>query len=122
MYNSDVYCKYCGKEIDDKAYVCVGCGRLVNEPPKTNNATITKYLVAGILGFFFGEFGVHNFITGKMTKGIIQIILSILSVILILLCTIPMYFSPVFSIVGVLMFIGVKAWSFVESIIILTKI
>lgn len=117
-----MYCRYCGKELDDKAYVCVGCGRLVNEPPKRNNATNTKYLAAGILGFFFGELGVHNFIIGRTTKGIIQLVMCILSIFMFIFSLVDFYIGPFLIILGVLTLIGLKIWVFIESIIILTKL
>lgn len=32
-----MYCQNCGKEIDDKATVCVYCGTPVNRRPKIND-------------------------------------------------------------------------------------
>lgn len=29
-----MYCMYCGKEINENAYVCLGCGALVKKKPK----------------------------------------------------------------------------------------
>ena len=37
-----------------------------------------QWIVALILGFFFGGFGVHNFYLGYTSKGIIQLILTII--------------------------------------------
>lgn len=32
-----MFCKHCGKEIDDKAVLCVHCGKMIKELPKTVN-------------------------------------------------------------------------------------
>jgi len=54
-------------------------------------------LVAGLLGVFLGSLGVHSFYLGKTGKGIIQIIVSIVT-------------------------LGIGAlWGFIEGIIILVK-
>ena len=34
-------------------------------------------IVAAVLAFFFGTFGVHNFYLGYTTKGIIQLVLTL---------------------------------------------
>ncbi len=37
-----MFCKYCGKEISDEAYICTGCGRLAKElgVKKKNEKTV----------------------------------------------------------------------------------
>lgn len=92
-----MYCRTCGKEINDNAAVCVGCG----VPPKKgtghcpncgagtvsaqelctqcgvkiNKATGGKdWLAALLLCIFFGALGVHRFYTGHITTGIIQLL------------------------------------------------
>lgn len=58
-----MYCKYCAKEIDDKAELCVHCGRRVRSSISTflENSEITRLRpakepkspgLAGFLGFF----------------------------------------------------------------------
>jgi hypothetical protein len=58
-----MYCKYCSKEIDDKAEICVHCGRRVRSSFSTflENSEITRLRrtkelkspgLAGFLGFF----------------------------------------------------------------------
>lgn len=38
-----MFCKKCGAEIDDEAYVCVHCGTLVKDLPSKQNASNTRY-------------------------------------------------------------------------------
>ncbi len=57
-----MFCRNCGKEIDDKAAICVHCGVAVNPTAVANTDPNAKSkLVAGLLGIFLGGFGVHNF-------------------------------------------------------------
>lgn len=70
--------------------------------PGPDAALLKSKLAAGLLGIFLGAFGIHNFYLGYTSKGVIQLLLGTLGV---LLCGI----GPVIS--------GV--WGFVEGILIL---
>lgn len=63
-----------------------------------------KRILAGIMGILFGSFGVHNFIYGYTTKGIIQILMS--TILAIFTCGISA--------------IAAYIWGLVEGILILT--
>lgn len=68
-----MFCTNCGKEIDDKAVVCVGCGVAIK-----NNANSEKsWIVTLLLCLFLGTLGVHRFYTGHIGSGIAQLILTI---------------------------------------------
>jgi len=66
-----MFCNKCGKEINDEAVVCVGCGCAVNEAKavKDNNG-----LIVLLLCFFLGGLGIHRFYTGHTTIGVIQLL------------------------------------------------
>jgi len=69
-----MYCRNCGKEIDDKAYICIHCGVKVQEEtpryiyPKTYKAPFNGFALAGLiwavfiplLGWIFGGIGLHR--------------------------------------------------------------
>lgn len=67
-----MFCKNCGKEIDDKAVVCVNCGAQVNK-----NLQEKKWSITLILCFFLGFLGAHRFYTGHIASGLIQLVLSL---------------------------------------------
>ena len=72
------FCPNCGKEVNEKAYVCVNCGvKLPDTATKDDNRK--SRVVAGILGIFFGSLGIHNFYLGYNGKGIAQLLMSVLS-------------------------------------------
>ncbi|MBQ9485755.1 MAG: zinc ribbon domain-containing protein, partial [Clostridia bacterium] len=53
-----MYCKYCGKEINDDADVCVHCGRSTNRIPSPEKETgETKAGVGILLCLFLGLIG-----------------------------------------------------------------
>lgn len=95
------YCTSCGSPIDDEVKFCPSCGaaqdaavtrsdpteQTVPYPPEVNPplqgttaapAPKSK-LVAGLLGLFLGGWGVHNFYLGNIQRGVIQIIVTIVS-------------------------------------------
>ncbi len=47
-----MFCKNCGKEIDDNAYVCLNCGAKVQDDSPTIEKSGSS-VSWGILGFFF---------------------------------------------------------------------
>lgn len=86
-----MFCRNCGKEIDEKAAVCIHCGVSVAEPQQPvinviNNNTNTnvnssamgyihkKKWVAFWLCFFLGLLGAHRFYVGKIGTGLIWVL------------------------------------------------
>lgn len=96
-----MFCKNCGKEIDDKAFVCTNCGVKVQEEAKSepvsqpniiiNNANTNtntnmngngggyaispkSKMVTLLLAIFVGYFGIHRFYVGKIGTGIIWLL------------------------------------------------
>ena len=68
----------------------------------------SRKILAGVLGIVFAGFGIHNFLYGYTAKGIIQLVLSLVGIILSCL------FIPI------LFWLGSVIWCVVESIMILT--
>ncbi|MEG1648216.1 MAG: zinc-ribbon domain-containing protein, partial [Bacilli bacterium] len=52
------FCSNCGKEVDDKAVVCVSCGASLQEEKVVKDPNAKSKLAAGLLGIFLGSFGV----------------------------------------------------------------
>ncbi len=74
-----MFCRNCGKEIDDKAAICVHCGVVVNEGAVANtNPNAKSKLVAGLLGILLGAYGIHNFYLGYTKKAVTQLLICLL--------------------------------------------
>lgn len=89
------YCTKCGAANDDTAQNCTNCQAPLSpvsgyQPMQSVNqgahgATdlkpmgADKKMVAGICGILLGGFGVHKFILGYTTEGIIQIVITVLT-------------------------------------------
>jgi hypothetical protein len=75
-----MYCPNCGKQIDDKAVVCVHCGVAISNPNVAGSMVgvdgVQRYdwLTTLLLCFFLGGLGVHSFYTKKTGIGIAQLL------------------------------------------------
>ncbi len=111
-----MFCKQCGKPIDDGEELCEDCKKVINNETTTTPEPETKEntssqnttanpnakskLAAALFGIFLGTFGVHNFYLGYNGKAIAQLLITILS------C-------------GALAFVS-AIWGLIEGILILT--
>lgn len=87
------YCTKCGASNDDFAQYCTSCqAQLVQvagyQPMQSvNQQAMTdwkamgadKKIAAGICGILLGSLGVHKFILGYTTEGVIMLLVSVLS-------------------------------------------
>ncbi len=63
-----MFCSNCGKEIDDKAVICIHCGCATkNQPEQKPNKSM---LCAVILWLFLGGIGAHRFYIGDTSGGV----------------------------------------------------
>lgn len=90
-----MFCKQCGKPIDDGQELCEDCKKAestnnqgtaqtinvnVNSGNTNNvNPQAKSKLAAGLLGIFLGSLGVHNFYLGYTGKAVAQLLISVLS-------------------------------------------
>ncbi len=86
-----MFCSNCGKEIDDKAVVCIHCGCAVGNQEKHIVVQLPKqqksYVAALLLCFFLGTLGAHHFYTGRPVQGLIMLVITFTGIGLII--TIP---------------------------------
>lgn len=140
-----MFCENCGKEIDDNADVCVNCGCFVKKNNTVNvvgseNVGDKSKVASGLLGLFLGGFGAHNFYLGRYVKAIIQLCMTVCSIILFVigsakiaseiiargwenadaitdaqLTELTNLFGGFFT-VGYLLIVAVGIWAFIEAI------
>ena len=81
-----MFCPNCGSQNEDSSNNCSNCGARLKEGFQQNSAgngmgnnaePPKSRLVAGLLGFFLGPWGVHNFYLGNTTRGVIQIFVTL---------------------------------------------
>jgi len=92
------YCTKCGAANDDTAQFCTNCQSpltpvagggyqpMQSVNPGQNQQMVDwkamgadKKLVAGLCGILVGGFGVHKFVLGYTTEGVIQIVITVLT-------------------------------------------
>ncbi len=94
-----MFCKNCGKEINDDASFCPYCG--TRQGIGRNEKSSRSLLAAGLLAFFLGSLGIHNFYLGYTAKGVIQLLLTVIGWVIFGI-------GPIIS--------GI--WAFIEAILI----
>ena len=89
------YCTKCGAMNDDMAQFCTSCqapltsvGSVGYQPMQSVNPGAMndwkqmgadKKIIAGILGILVGSLGIHKFVLGYTTEGIIQIVITVIT-------------------------------------------
>ena len=103
-----MFCRNCGKEVDEKAVVCVSCGVPPNTEKKfcsncgvktednqamcvkcgvafsaslsgSSSTGVKSKTIAGILGIFTGAIGGHKFYLGYIKEGVILLVITLIS-------------------------------------------
>jgi peptidoglycan/LPS O-acetylase OafA/YrhL len=71
-----MFCKNCGKQIDDKAVICIHCGVLNSNQisPSIQPEGTFDWLTTLLLCFFLGVLGIHSFYTKKTGVGVAQLL------------------------------------------------
>ncbi|NLJ90100.1 MAG: NINE protein [Clostridiales bacterium] len=100
--DGNTFCRNCGNTINPNAEFCTNCGSTTNRKVVYEGEQKSK-IAAGVLGILVGTLGIHNFYLGYTSKAIAQLLLGTVGVIL---CGI----GPVASAI----------WGLVEGIMILT--
>ena len=71
------YCSNCGAQTTPGATFCISCGASVAQAVNPNDQK--SKIAAGLLGIFLGSIGVHNFYLGFTGKALAQLLISVLS-------------------------------------------
>lgn len=78
--NGTKFCQNCGSELPEGAAICVHCGVAVSNASAANiSADAKSKVAAGLLAIFLGSLGVHNFYLGFTKKAVIQLLVSLLT-------------------------------------------
>ena len=76
------FCQNCGTQIEDSQTFCPGCG--AQQTAGASNAAAANpeaksKMAAGLLGIFLGSLGIHNFYLGNTSRGVIQIVVTLVT-------------------------------------------
>lgn len=76
------YCANCGNAVNENASVCLNCGAAISSGKSGNGQTGDKQkTVAGLLAIFLGWLGLHWFYLGFNKKGLINICIWLVSLV-----------------------------------------
>ena len=82
------FCPNCGTEVADTAANCTNCGvafvqqaapQAAPAPAQPAAPGAKSKMAAGLLGIFLGAWGIHNFYLGNTSRGVIQIVVTIVT-------------------------------------------
>jgi TM2 domain-containing membrane protein YozV len=73
------HCQVCGKETQPGAVVCVHCGAQLAASGAQKKAGADKKIIAGVCGILLGALGVHKFVLGYTPAGIIMLAITIVT-------------------------------------------
>lgn len=71
------YCPKCGTKIPYESRFCPNCGTNIHPDIPTGNVAVKDRTLAGIFAILFGTLGIQYFYVGKITAGILSILISI---------------------------------------------
>ncbi len=94
-------CRNCGRQLDDAAMVCPACGTSTGRTLAQVGGDRKSKVAAGLFGIFLGGLGIHNFYLGYKNRGMTQLLLGTIGVLIIV--------GPIIS----------AMWGFIEGIKIL---
>lgn len=76
--NGNAFCPNCGQPTVPGAAVCTSCGVALNNTIEQKTSEKSK-MAAGLLGIFLGAWGIHNFYLGNTSRGVIQLVLTLVT-------------------------------------------
>ena len=72
------FCSNCGGAVAPGAEVCMNCGVAIKKAAAAaGNLGGKDKIVMALVAFFVGGFGVHNFMMGETKKGIVKIVFAL---------------------------------------------
>lgn len=72
-YSDKKFCQNCGEAVDPSAVACVKCGVQLRTTPQTGKSK----LAAGLMGILIPGLGIQRFYLGYTTMGILQILATV---------------------------------------------
>jgi len=76
-FNGNLFCYHCGQATNPEAIMCVSCGAGLGVPAYAGTAQASNKLTAGLCGIFLGSLGIHKFVLGYNTEGIIMLLVTL---------------------------------------------
>lgn len=98
------FCSNCGSPINENAAICLACGAGVKSKSETSGTSEKTKMIAALLAIFLGHLGIHWFYLGEKQKGIRNILLSVGCVFLMIIG------------VGLLGFVGLWIYNIITAV------
>ena len=71
------FCANCGGAVAPGAEVCMNCGVAIKKAGVAGGIDKDNKIVMALVCFFLGGIGIHNFMLGETKKGIVKIVASL---------------------------------------------
>ena len=111
----NMYCTNCGHEIGREDNYCSYCGIGIKE-----GSTPKSQVAAGLLAFFLGFFGIHNFYLGYKGKAIAQLLITISGFLILIvgIATFDIAVMLTMTAATIVLWLSVWVWAIIESILV----
>ena len=70
------FCSNCGGAVAPGAEVCMNCGVAIKKAAAAGSIDKDNKVLMAVVCFFVGGLGIHNFMLGETKKGIVKIVAS----------------------------------------------
>ncbi len=74
--DGSAFCANCGNALPENAEVCLNCGVAVKSAKAAGDLGGQDKVTMALICFFLGGIGIHNFMMGETKKGILKIVLT----------------------------------------------
>ena len=114
--DGNAFCQNCGKPTVSNAVICTSCGVSLARAGQVSDPRASNKIPAGICGIVLGCLGIHKFILGYTTAGIIMLLVSIVGG--IITCGLSLYAMALIGLIEGIIYLTKSDEEFVRTYVL----
>jgi TM2 domain-containing membrane protein YozV len=120
-FGNTKFCHQCGKVIHSQAVICPHCGVPQGPvggfaPPDPYAEAGSKKIAAGLCGILLGSLGVHKFILGMNTPGIIMLLITLIGG--VVTCGVAAFVMAIIGLIEGIIYLAMRDADFYQTYIV----